>query len=119
MKFFLFGSSFLLLIISSPLLCAKKHPMILLEDSHYSIEKKREKDARNLLFNRSLSRKSDNVIWSEDFESNAAGWSFNSGWSLTQASFHSPNSSIFSPNVNGTNAGTVLIVFKLNFSAIS
>ena len=98
MKSFLFGGSFLLLIISSPLLCAKKHQMILLEDSHYSIEKKREKDASNPLSNRSLSRKSDNVIWSEDFESNAAGWSFNSGWSLTQASFHSPNSSIFSPN---------------------
>ena len=98
MKSFLFGSSFLLLIISSPLLCAKKHPMILLEDSHYSIEKKREKDVRNPLSNRGLSRKSDNVIWSEDFENNAVGWSFNSGWSLTQASFHSPNSSIFSPN---------------------
>ena len=98
MKTFLFGSSFFLLLISSPLFCAKKYPLIFLEDSHYSIEKKVEKEARNPLANRHLSRKSDNVIWSENFENNAAGWSFNLGWGLTQASFHSPNSSIFSPN---------------------
>ena len=97
MKSFLLGSSFFLLIFFSPLFCAKKYPLIL-EDSYYSIDKKVDDRAGNSLSNRYLSRKADNVIWSEDFENNANGWSFNAGWGLTQASFHSPNSSIFSPN---------------------
>ena len=78
MKSFLFGSSFLLLIISSPLFCAKKHPQLLLEDPHYSNERKVKKELRSPLSKKRLSRKSDNIIWSEDFENNADGWSFNS-----------------------------------------
>ena len=40
----------------------------------------------------------EHIIWGEDFENGAENWLIGDGWELTQASYHSPNNSILSPN---------------------
>ena len=38
------------------------------------------------------------ILWEEDFESGANGWSFGAGWELTESSYHSETHSALSPN---------------------
>ncbi|MBC8255686.1 MAG: T9SS type A sorting domain-containing protein, partial [Candidatus Marinimicrobia bacterium] len=51
----------------------------------------------------------EDIIWSEDFESGAYNWLIGDGWELTQASYHSPNNSILSPNDNSNLDGYFML----------
>ena len=40
------------------------------------------------------------ILWEENFENGENGWSFDSGWSLTEDSYHSESHSALSPNTD-------------------
>ena len=46
------------------------------------------------------------ILWEEDFENNAEGWSTGSGWQLTTDEYNSETHSINSPNDASTLNGT-------------
>ncbi|WP_143323139.1 hypothetical protein, partial [Candidatus Pelagibacter communis] len=46
------------------------------------------------------------ILWEEDFESNADGWTTGSGWSLTTDEYNSETHSMNSPNDASTSNGT-------------
>jgi len=45
-----------------------------------------------------LQTRSREIIWEENFENGENGWSFDSGWELTESSYHSETHSALSPN---------------------
>ena len=55
------------------------------------------------------------ILWEEDFESGANGWSFGAGWELTEISSNSPTHSMVSPN----NDANLNATFNLLSPAIS
>lgn len=50
------------------------------------------------------------IIWGEDFENGAENWLIGDGWELTQASYHSPDYSILSPNDNNNMDGYFILL---------
>ena len=59
------------------------------------------KIGRNIENNQTESRSQSReatILWEENFENGTNGWSFDSGWNLTEDSYHSETHSALSPN---------------------
>ena len=52
------------------------------------------------------SNREEIILWEEDFESNAEGWTTGSGWQLTSDDYNSESHSMNSPNDMSTLNGT-------------
>ena len=95
----IFFRSYLLFIINIALLFPAKRELdtTLLNSK---IRTQSYKNTPNSVAYRQMQRgnSDEHIIWGEDFESGAENWLIGDGWELTQASYHSPNNSILSPN---------------------
>ena len=102
--------SYLLFIISIALIFPAKREL----DTTLLHSKKRTQNYKNTpnpaAFQQMQRGNSDeHIIWIEDFENGAENWLIGDGWELTQASYHSPNNSILSPNDNNNMDGYFML----------